>query len=43
MNEVRFGVVDMLNNKMCDLQRRACGYRDEDSLTLNIVVAFLPP
>lgn len=43
LNKVRVGVVDMLNNKMCDLQRRACAYRDEDYLTLKIVAAFLPP
>ena len=43
MNKVRFGMVEMLNNKICDLQRRACGYRDEDYLTFKIVAAFLPP
>ena len=40
LNKVRFGVVDMLNNKICDLQRRACGHRDEDYLTLKIVAGL---
>ena len=43
LNKVSFGLVDGLNNKICDLQRCAYGYRDEDYLTLKIVAAFLPP
>jgi hypothetical protein len=43
LNTVSFGLVDGLNNKSCDRQRRAYGYCEEDDLTLNIVAAFLPP
>ena len=42
-NKVSFGLVEGLNNRICVLQRRAYGYRDEDYLKLKIVAAFLPP
>jgi hypothetical protein len=43
MTKVSCGLVDGLNHKICDRQRRACGYRDEDDLTLKIVAVFLLP
>ena len=36
-------VEEGLNNTIRVFQRRASGYRDEASLTLKIVAAFLPP
>ena len=42
-NKVSLGLVEGRNHKIRVLQRRAYGYRDEDSLKLKIVAAFLPP
>jgi transposase len=42
-NKVSLGLVEGLNNKIRVLQRRAYGYRDEESLKLKIIAAFLPP
>ena len=42
-NTVSLGLVEGFNNTIRVLQRRASGYRDEASLTLKIVAAFLPP
>lgn len=41
-NKVALGFVEALNGRIRALQRRACGYRDEDCFRLKILTCMLP-
>jgi len=41
-NKVPLGFIEGLNNRIRQLQRRACGYRDEEYFQLKILTCMLP-
>ena len=41
-NKVALGFVEALNNRIRMLQRRACGFRDEEYFRLKILTCMLP-
>jgi transposase len=41
-NKVPLGFVEGMNNKVRAIQRRACGFRDEEYLRLKILTCMLP-
>ena len=41
-NKVSLGFVEGLDNKICVIQRRAYGLRDEDYLRLKVLTCMLP-